>query len=48
MEWYYQIGDDQGNEARNDEQPTDVNNRDDNDAPGRVSSLLSIGYQTSG
>jgi len=27
---------------------TDVDNRDDNDAPGRVSSLLSIGYQTSG
>ncbi len=30
----------QGNEVRNDEQPTDVNNRDDNDAPGRVISLL--------
>jgi len=38
----------QGNEARNDEQLTDVDNRDDNDAPGRVSSLSSIGYRTSG
>lgn len=54
VEWYYRNSDDgrrvlvQGNEARDDEQLTDVDNRDDNDAPGRVISLLSIGYRTSG